>query len=536
LASLSEKEVKMDQKRYPYEVWKAEMEWLNEEAALLGKPRWITRRSEKTKDLSRIFLAMAPENDPYWAGRPADQPLGEWFAEIHARRIGNERRHIRGCFYIATGEDPDPEGKAEPERWPAEFFGGVLVDKTDSKHWETFQLASKNARNMGLVDPTLIVDSRTPVHRYFRGAGSVEPYLEYVAPTLELPDGVSFTFPTFTEAEASLGGYNYPYNMVPSLVEVWIEKELDSEDRPIVADVCDRLGANVITGSGNMRMSQAYAALRRQQEAGGIPLRILFLSDFDDAGDHMAVSPARHMQFSMEELDPKPDVRLSHLALTEDQVREQNIPAKPPTTKDQERAARERYFSERTGNLGSVQLNALTDTGPRSVWFERMLTDSIEALRDPNLVTKWRETRAEAVALVQNEIQRLMRWPHRGLELIRDRFRQTASEGYEEERQAIADKRSQVRDLMREQAALEEDLRQKLAADLHPLRERAEAMLERAEMRIGRLDELELPTYEAEEPEGAAEGWLFDSRRGYVEQQRWYNNRKFGTPIEIDED
>jgi hypothetical protein len=93
-----------------------------------------------------------------------------------------------------------------------------------------------------------------------------------------------------------------------------------------------------------------------------------------------------------------------------------------------------------------------------------------------------------------------------------------------------------VRDLMREQFALEEDLRQKLAADLDPLRERAEAMLERAEMRIGRLDELELPTYEAEEPEGAAEGWLFDSRRGYVEQQRWYNNRKFGTHIEIDED
>jgi hypothetical protein len=63
---------------------------------------------------------------------------------------------------------------------------------------------------------------------------------------------------------------------------------------------------------------------------------------------------ARHIQFALEkhyypDPDTRPDVRLFHLALTESQVREQNIPAKPPTTKDEERAARERYFSERTG-------------------------------------------------------------------------------------------------------------------------------------------------------------------------------------------
>jgi hypothetical protein len=269
----------MSRDPYPWEIWNAQMEWWNEERLRLGKPPWITKRSPKTQDLSRIFLAMAPDNDPFWAGRDAEKPLGEWFAEIHKRRIGNERRHIRACFYIASGEDPDPDGNEEPERWPEEgiwkkgkeiglppALKGALIDKTDSLHWDTFQEASKYARNMGLVDPMLIIDSRTPVNRDFRESDSVEPWIDYRAPELDLPDSVSSSRPRFTEAEASADGYRYP-SMAPSLVELWIEKELDSEDLPIVRRVCRDLGVNVVTGSGNMRISQAYAALRRQQTA-----------------------------------------------------------------------------------------------------------------------------------------------------------------------------------------------------------------------------------------------------------------------------
>jgi len=38
-------------------------------------------------------------------------------------------------------------------------------------------------------------------------------------------------------------------------------------------------------------------------------------------------------------------------------------------------------------------------------------------------------------------------------------------------------------------------------------------------------EELELPEVEAEEPEGAAEGWLFDSRRTYLGQLGFYKER-----------
>jgi hypothetical protein len=75
---------------------------------------------------------------------------------------------------------------------------------------------------------------------------------------------------------------------------------------------------------------------------------------------------------------------------------------------------------------------------------------------------------------------------------------------------------------MREIVAAREAGKYAYAAELDPLRERGEAILELAAERVERLEDLELPTYEAEEPEAAAEGWLFDSRRGYVEQQRWF--------------
>src|SRR5215207_3309491 len=136
-----------DREPYPYEKWSAYQDKLNREAKLNGGPRWITKRGKNTTDLSRIFLAMAPDNDPFWAVRPAERPLGEWFAELHARRVGNVRRHIRGGFYIASGVDPDPSGAYLVDSWPAKYFDGAKVDKTNAEHWDRFQTASKWARN-----------------------------------------------------------------------------------------------------------------------------------------------------------------------------------------------------------------------------------------------------------------------------------------------------------------------------------------------------------------------------------------------------
>jgi hypothetical protein len=36
---------------------------------------------------------------------------------------------------------------------------------------------------------------------------------------------------------------------------------------------------------------------------------------------------------------------------------------------------------------------------------------------------------------------------------------------------------------------------------------------------------------DAEEPEGAAEGWLFDSRRNYIEQLGYYVEHTRGIPV-----
>jgi hypothetical protein len=58
------------------------------------------------------------------------------------------------------------------------------------------------------------------------------------------------------------------------------------------------------------------------------------------------------------------------------------------------------------------------------------------------------------------------------------------------------------------------------------LEDRAERVLRGARRRLAGLEEdIDLPEVEGEEPLGAASGWLFDSRRDYLEQLDHYKQR-----------
>ncbi len=71
------------------------------------------------------------------------------------------------------------------------------------------------------------------------------------------------------------------------------------------------------------------------------------------------------------------------------------------------------------------------------------------------------------------------------------------------------------------------ELDREVNAELEPLEERAERVLDAGHLRRERmLEEIELPEVVAKEVPGAAEGWLFDSRRGYFEQLQRYKSHK----------
>ena len=86
---------------------------------------------------------------------------------------------------------------------------------------------------------------------------------------------------------------------------------------------------NLLTGVGFMTISSVSLAPRRRAQLGK-PLRILYLSDFDPAGNHMPIVSLPTRRVALRELPPeeRPDIRLRHLALI-GPVRELSLPRQP---------------------------------------------------------------------------------------------------------------------------------------------------------------------------------------------------------------
>jgi hypothetical protein len=445
----------------------------------------------------RSILAMARSNDPFYAGQDWQVEQAEWFADLFLR-LGFEGRrvHVRFVHYVACGEEPNPAtGEKQQERLP----DGGPYENTE-ENWNFIQGASKHARNMGLLAPRNIIDRRTP--RPFLNAPEEppsQPGVDVFGPHIDFPSiNVDDLEPYASGGSAAPTGYDYGVAFEPSLVEMWMEKSLDEADDPMIEELCRQEGVNLITGIGFMTISSAYALLERRARLDK-PLRILYLSDFDPAGKHMPVSPARHIEFALRDLRPeeRPDIRLHHLALTEDQVRDLELPRIPIKDSDRRKAR----FEEKHGK-GATELNALMHETRRSDT-EEMLRSAIRELRDSALPRKLISARMEAREILDEELARRLRWPRRALELIEAEAREIG-ERYVEELGALADR---------------------LAHEIAPLEERAERVLHAARLRLASLEEVDLPEVEGEEPEGSANGWLFDSRRNYLEQLHHYKAR-----------
>jgi hypothetical protein len=478
-------------KKTPYEEMKALQERLNEGVRRRGE-RW-------TVEGARGLLAMARSNDPFYAGQEWQREQAEWFASVF-RRLGFEGRrvHVRFVHYVACGEEPNPTtGEKQQERLP----DGSPYENTE-ENWQFIQAASKHARNMGLIDPRNIVDRRTP--RPFLNAPEEQPPAPgalVVEPSFRLPSiEVDDLEPYQSGGRAYPTGYEYSVAFEPSLVEMWMEKSLDDADDPLIETLCEEEGVNLITGIGFMTISSVYALLERRAHLEK-PLRILYLSDFDPAGKHMPGAPARHIEFALRNMEEKPDIRLHHLALTEDQVTELELPRIPIKDSDRRKA----NFEAKHGK-GATELNALM-LETRRTSTEAMLRGAIRELRDDALPNRLRASRWEAQRILDEELSRRLRWPRRALELIEEEAREVG-ERYATELQELADR---------------------LAEEIDPLEERANRVLHAARRRLAGLEEVELPEVEGlepeEEPEESARDWLFDSRRDYLEQLRHYKER-----------
>jgi hypothetical protein len=252
-------------------------------------------------------------------------------------------------------------------------------------------------------------------------------------------------------------------------VEIWCEKSTVNE---VLEPLADQYGLNLQTAGGEMSTTRCRQLVERAAANGGRPVRIIYVSDFDPAGQSMPVATARKIEFFARRSGLALDIQLQPIVLTHDQC----VAYRLPRTPIKEAETRAERFEERFGE-GATELDALEALHPGAL--REILVAEIERFHNPDFREEWR-------LAWQRESRRVGRI-----------------------RAEILGRHTEQDDFARRLAELE-GLAYELETDIADRNEEIEA-----EMQAADVGEIDMP-----EPPDADE-WddpLLDSARDYVEQ------------------
>jgi hypothetical protein len=406
------------------------------------------------KDLGRpvsTLIALASVNDPFYVA-PHRQRDAEWFAEIWNRFELGTGIHVRRIHYRIVSQSP-----------PVQMPDGTEYENTTAC-WKALGDASRDSRYLGLVPIEAFEDRRNaePIINLVTGTAAEIGVANDDLGDAWLPEEMPVLPALMLTAPAPEQRYH---------VELWAEKTTMND---VLEPLAERYGVNLITGMGELSLTACHLFLERV-EASGRPARILYVSDFDPAGDNMPVAVARKIEFELARRGLDHDIQVRPVALTEKQCRRYRLPRTPIKDTDK-RAAR---FEERFGE-GATELDALEALHPGEL--RRVLIKEIRRYYDHDLEDATEETAEE----VRADLDEINEQVHVGCE--------AAVEGLREE---YAD----------------------IVARLERWRERAEAVWrgirERLATQAPDPDDIDWP--EADEGDEDDDP-LFDSTRDYVDQ------------------
>lgn len=295
------------------------------------------------------LLALAKANDPFYVGAPAQRAAAEWFSDHFAAANFGNGVHLRRVHYFLVSIK-------------ATLLDGKPYENT-LEAWHLLSQASKSARYLGLVDPASFDDRRNPPPQVFSAESwdaSVE--VEHATPVIPL-----LSMPALPELGVTAPSADQPYAL-----EIWCEKSTMND---VLLPICQRYGATLVTGLGELSITACQRLVERVRDAGK-PTRIIYLSDFDPAGQSMPLAAARKIEFLARKDDV--DVRLYSLALTAAQVTQFKLPRVPIKESERRREA-----FEATHGTGAVELDALEALVPGEL--ARIVEEALAPFFDPHL-------------------------------------------------------------------------------------------------------------------------------------------------------
>ena len=439
----------------------------------------LKRELRKTgvKAKNSDLLALSPQNDPYGVFTDGRKEMGKWAYEVW-ESMDRPTFHIRRMHYwIVSSEVKKPNGK--------------LYENTE-KDWNYLANAVKYARYLGLIPVDVLEDRRNPdpiINVEYRKdecwIGDIDLSL---SPEVELStDGIYGDIHEFADAVAKQAVSNslinfHTENAQPYHLEVWCEKSTMND---VLTPVCGRYCANLVTGLGQMSLTQCYHLIKRTCIAGK-PVRILYISDFDPAGTSMPRATARKIEWCIDHLDVSVDVRLKPIALTQNQCVRYQLPRTPIKDSDKAKSSFEKKYGE-----GATELDALEALHPGELG--RLVADALDPFYDPDI--------GEELLSFEESLK---------------------SEIY-----------NTVYDAIIEQAGEEiDELFAEIQADVERIQKVIEPFLVTLQAKVEKLNSLLSDFYidinvDTQPPRSRLlaledECWLFDSRRDYLTQLSWY--------------
>jgi hypothetical protein len=212
-------------------------------------------------------------------------------------------------------------------------------------------------------------------------------------------------------------------------VELWCEKTTVND---VLLGLARRYNLNVVTASGEISVTACYALVQRAKNVGR-PVRILYVSDFDPAGQSIPVTCARKIEFFVRRDNLDLDIQVRPVALTHAQCVKYRLP-RIPIKETENRAAK---FEARFGE-GATELDALEALRPgrlRSIlekeirrYYDVDLDDRIEEAAQAfrGMLTDARDgvidRYADEIAAIGSDYDTLCGEVNPHLEAIADRF------------------------------------------------------------------------------------------------------------------
>jgi hypothetical protein len=399
---------------------------------------WLDAVKDETGQPKGDLTLTTPKNDPLNAGAtPQQHRTAQWGALLWKHAVVGRRDdsiHGRGVHYVIVSTavavpSPNPATDDNPNGTDWRVY------RNTTTCYDYLAGALKTARLLGYIPHSGIIDEKNNRDEYRVTTGdhdlpsdgdTTDLFGDTAVSALSLPSPPSFNAKTYrqwgdseTSAERSSDD-SYRDRVVSGLtdrllnavevdteaeqpyhIEVWSEKTLPTE----VKRAARRAGAAVIVeGEGCMSLTQAFEFGERVERVGK-PAIVLYLADFDPAGDDMPAQVANKFEWlkTNPQFDLDQRVYVDRLALTGAQVARHDLPRQPldPEDFDDAYKARIERFEDEHGR-GATELNALEAD---IELYQRLVRDGVERYRDQDLDQKRRDAREAFREACENAVR-----------------------------------------------------------------------------------------------------------------------------------